>query len=84
MGKEIFTAYTLFGEECCDQWDNHEKIDLKCGSVVKRDFATEAERDAYYMGMEDCYGWMTYTDIDKDCYEQIRKDNPDFFNDTEI
>ena len=73
--KKQFTAYVLFGEECVNQCNYGEKVNLRDGNMEKRVFNTEEERNAYILGLNDAYGWNDFFEIEKKDYDRIRRQN---------
>ena len=74
--KEAVT-YTLFGKSASQRYDEggiHSLIqdaDLLEFDVFINQFATEAERQAYYKGIEDSLGWEGYTEISPSDYKKL-------------
>ena len=66
MKEKKFDVVVVFGEyavrDFMDVWGSEDKVseeELESkGSVVRHSFATEAERDAYMLALEDSAGWL--------------------------
>lgn len=64
--KGKFKVFMLFGEEAAGRYEQGEFDELAevlmyhAGDLVCREFETEAEKNAYLQGIEDCDGWMSW------------------------
>lgn len=68
--KEI--VIIVFGEEAVDAYYDcglkglQAAIENGDGRVVKREFNTKEEADAYLLGIDDMDGWLAYETIEED------------------
>lgn len=59
-----YKAYVLFGDDICIAYNNGSLEELlndpegKCFDITVREFETEAERDAYLLGINDHEDWV--------------------------
>lgn len=68
MEEKKFDVVVVFGETASKMyWENYNEDEPikeseleEYGSVVRRSFETEAERNAYLKGLEDSDGWNDY------------------------
>lgn len=68
MEEKKFEVIVVFGESAAkayrEAWECEEPISEskleELGCVTRRSFATEAERAAYLMALEDSDGWYDY------------------------
>lgn len=68
MKEKKFEVIVVFGESAArayrEAWEREEPISEskleELGCVTRRSFATEAERAAYLMALEDSDGWYDY------------------------
>lgn len=64
MAKKKFKAVVVFGEDAAKAYANGDMKHMyglirNCdGSLLQREFDTEAERKAYIMGIDDMDGWF--------------------------
>lgn len=66
MKEKKFDVVAVFGEcavrDFMDVFGSDDKVSIEelesKGSVVRHSFATEAERDAYMLALEDSAGWL--------------------------
>lgn len=72
------TLYIVFGEQALSAYDNGiEELrkqlieDPHIGLVLKRGFATEAEKNAYLKGVEDSQDWYGYAVVPDEDVEKI-------------
>lgn len=68
--KEVVTI--VFGEEAVDAYYDcglkglQAAIENGDGRVVKREFDTKEEAQAYLLGIDDMDGWLAYAEIEED------------------
>lgn len=72
MTKQKHVIVVVFGEDATDAYYNgglkqlQEVIENGDGRVVKREFDTEKEAEAYQLGIDDMDGWLSYATIEED------------------
>jgi hypothetical protein len=71
----MYKLYILFGETAeTDFFSNNEiTIEVIDGCKVK-EFDTEAEQKAYYQGLQDMNGYLTYNSLTLKEFEKIQND----------
>ena len=57
-----FRVEVLFGEDACNAYHDGKSVKKaeELGELTARAFDTEAERDAWLLGVYDCLGWQDY------------------------
>ena len=57
-----FKIKVLFGEDACNAYHDGKSVrkSAELGELTSREFSTEAERDAWLLGVYDCLGWQDY------------------------
>ena len=69
----------VFGSSACSAYEDEGIKGLKRalkngdGDIVLREFDTQAERNAYLEGLEDCNGWEGYTNIPQAVVQKHKK-----------
>ncbi len=71
MPEVSYVSYVVFGTEGVREYYDEGKVDADF--VVKRQFRTKAERDAYYKGIDDGDGWDEYATLTEEEYNEIVK-----------
>ena len=69
--EKSWQTHVLFGEGPVNDFYEGVSVDVEDGMLVKHEFATKAEYDAYFKGLDDGDGWNEYATLTKNEYEQI-------------
>jgi hypothetical protein len=70
-----FKSIIIFGQISVNKWNDGVRSSRKLskdGDIITREFATQAERDAYYEGIHDMNGWMDFQILENDEHRLLR------------